>query len=156
MEKIARAELGVLEIEKAEYNPRIIEYHSTTTGKFQDDETPWCSSFVNWVITQAGLKGTNSARAASWKNWGQKLDKPAYGCIGVKIRANGTGYVAFIIGVLNNKNLVGLGGNQADSVNCSDYPQDFFQFFVYPLGYNPNYNLPLINENQTIRGGNTQ
>lgn len=92
--KIAMAELGVLEIKGAEHNPLIIEYHSTT-GQFQDDETPWCSSFVNWVITQAGLKGTNSAKAASWKDWGQKLNKPAYGCIGVQIRADGTGHVGF-------------------------------------------------------------
>lgn len=57
---IARREEGVLEnTSNTEHNPRIIEYHSTT-GKFQNDETPWCSSFVNWVITQAGLKGTNS------------------------------------------------------------------------------------------------
>jgi len=66
--KIARAELGVLEIKGIKHNPRIIEYHSTT-GKFKYDETPWCSSFVNWVMTKAGLKGINSARSASWKDW---------------------------------------------------------------------------------------
>lgn len=153
--RIARAELGVLEIKGDEHNPRIIEYHSTT-GKFQDDETPWCSSFVNWVITQAGLKGTNSARAASWKDWGQKLNKPAYGCIGVRIRPNGSGHVGFIVGKLKNGRLVSLGDNQNDSVDYSNYSEGFFQYFVYPMGYNPSYELPLIDENQTIKGGNTR
>jgi len=35
------------------------------------DETAWCSSFVNWVLRQAGIRGTNSAAAASWTSWGQ-------------------------------------------------------------------------------------
>ena len=31
-------------------NRRIIEYHSTTTLRATDDETPRCSSFVKWVM----------------------------------------------------------------------------------------------------------
>lgn len=154
--KIARAELGVLEIKGEQHNPRIIEYHSTTTGKFQKDETPWCSSFVNWVMTQAGIKGTNNARTASWKDWGQKLNKPAYGCIGVIVRANGTGHVTFIIGALNNKSLVGLGGNQANSVKYSEYSIKNFTAFVYPLGYTPNYELPLMDSKFVGKGDSTR
>ncbi|TLD79752.1 TIGR02594 family protein [Helicobacter trogontum] len=136
--KIARAELRVLEIEGAKHNPRIIEYHSTT-GKFKDDETAWCSSFVNWVITQAGIKGTNSTRAASWENWGQRPDKPAYGCIGVIVWGDGTGHVTFIVGKVENGNLAGL----------SEYSIKNFKAFVYPLGYTPNYELPLM-DNKSI------
>ncbi|WP_285819397.1 TIGR02594 family protein, partial [Helicobacter bilis] len=154
---IAKGELGIKEnTSKSEHNPRIIQYHSTTTGKFQDDETPWCSSFVNWVITQAGLKGTNSARAASWKDWGQKLNKAAYGCIGVRIRANGTGHVTFIVGKLDNKKLVGLGGNQANSVKYSEYSTNNFKAFVYPLGYTPNYELPLMDSKFVGKGDSTR
>ena len=154
---IAKGELGIKEnTSKSEHNPRVIEYHSTTTGKFQDDETPWCSSFVNWVITQAGLKGTNSARAASWKDWGQKLDKPAYGCIGVIVRANGTGHVTFIVGKLDNKKLVGLGGNQANSVKYSEYSTNNFKAFVYPIGYNPDYELPSMDDKFVGKGDSTR
>ena len=126
---IAKKELGVLEIKGNIHNPRIIEYHSTT-GKFKDDETAWCSSFVNWVMTQAGIKGTNSAAARSWKDWGQKLDKPAYGCIGVHIKPNGYGHVGFIVGKTENGYLVSLGGNQNDSVKHTAYSKNFFQDFV--------------------------
>jgi hypothetical protein len=47
---------------------------AVTTGNFKDDETAWCSSFVNWVMEQArpGHKGTDSARALSWKTTGPR------------------------------------------------------------------------------------
>lgn len=152
---IAKKELGVLEIKGNIHNPRIIEYHSTT-GKFKDDETAWCSSFVNWVMTQAGIKGTNSAAARSWKDWGQKLDKPAYGCIGVHIKPNGYGHVGFIVGKTENGYLVSLGGNQNDSVKHTAYSKNFFQYFVYPKEYVPNYTLPMLNSNTINKGEKTR
>ncbi|WP_133246594.1 NlpC/P60 family protein, partial [Helicobacter cinaedi] len=152
---IAKKELGVLEIKGNIHNPRIIEYHSTT-GKFKDDETAWCSSFVNWVMTQAGIKGTNSAAARSWKDWGQKLDKPAYGCIGVHIKPNGYGHVGFIVGKTENGYLVSLGGNQNDSVKHTAYSKNFFQYFVYPKEYVPNYTLPTLNSNTINKGEKTR
>ena len=45
-------------------------------GKFNDDETAWCSSFVNWVMEKSGNTGTDSALALSWKNYGTKSDGP--------------------------------------------------------------------------------
>ena len=152
---IAKKELGVLEIKGNIHNPRIIEYHSTT-GKFKDDETAWCSSFVNWVMTQAGIKGTNSAAARSWKDWGQKLDKPAYGCIGVHIKPNGYGHVGFIVGKTENGYLVSLGGNQNDSVKHTAYSKNFFQYFAYPKEYVPNYTLPMLNSNTINKGEKTR
>ena len=61
---IAIAELGVhVDSLPGQHNARILEYHQTTTLRATDDETPWCSSFVNWVLTQSGRRGTNSAAA---------------------------------------------------------------------------------------------
>ncbi len=58
---IATAELGVHEDSlPGQHNARIVEYHQTTTLKATDDETPWCSSFVNWVMKQSGRSGTNA------------------------------------------------------------------------------------------------
>eukprot|EP01156_Anaeramoeba_ignava_P011257 Anaeramoba_ignava/a482504_22.p5 GENE.a482504_22~~a482504_22.p5 ORF type:complete len:143 (+),score=5.17 a482504_22:255-683(+) len=72
--KIALEEMwaGVTEIRGRKHNPRIIEYHKSTTLRASNDETAWCSSFVNWCIEQAGLKGTDSAAARSWLKWGKK------------------------------------------------------------------------------------
>jgi len=60
---IARGEIGQKEIKGGKHNPRILEYHATTTRKATTDEVSWCSSFVNWCMTQAGYEGTNSAWA---------------------------------------------------------------------------------------------
>jgi len=79
---IATAELGVHEDSlPGQHNARILEYHQTTTLKATDDETPWCSSFVNWVIRQSDRTGTNSAAAKSWLNWGVEATNPTPGAI---------------------------------------------------------------------------
>ena len=111
-----RKEVGQKENdEKGEHNTRIVEYHATTAGKFNDDETAWCSSFMNWVMKQAGYKGTDSALAVSWKNYGTKSDGPVVGSIAVIDRGNGHGHVGFVVGRSGN-NIVLLGGNQGDAV----------------------------------------
>ena len=64
MGKVSIAEIGQKEIKGAEHNSRIIEYHATTGG-FKNDETPWCASYVNWVIKESY---TVSALQPSSKN----------------------------------------------------------------------------------------
>ncbi|OOF73979.1 hypothetical protein BKG96_11300 [Rodentibacter caecimuris] len=156
---IARKELGVKEIpKKTNNNPRIIEYHSTT-GKFSDDETPWCSSFVNWVMGKAGIKGTNSARALSWKSWGTTLDKPAYGAIGVIKWAKG-GHVGFVVGIkldrTGKEKIILLGGNQSDKVQYSEFSKHLFVAFVYPPNYTPLYEIPKWNNSKLDDSGRTR
>ena len=133
---IAEGEVGVKEIAGDEDNPRVIEYHATTGG-FSDDETPWCSSFVNWVMIQAGYSGTDSAQAISWANWGKQLDRPAYGAIAV-IRWNDppdtAGHVGFVVGQ-DGSNLQLLGGNQSDQVKVSSYGTDKIIAYVVPSDY---------------------
>src|SRR5205823_13988318 len=72
---IARQELalGVAEIPGPQDNPRIVMYHRTTQGGAADDETAWCSSFVNYCVEQTGLPGTDSKAARSWhdQDWGR-------------------------------------------------------------------------------------
>ena len=142
--EIAKKEIGVKEIKGAKDNERIVEYHNSTTFKASDDETPWCSSFVNWCITKAGYKGTNSAQAISWKRWGKKVDKPVYGCIviidysykGEKYK--GKGHVGFAVGGDSELNLYLLGGNQSDSVKVSKYRCSSitkYVTYVVPEGY---------------------
>ncbi len=120
---VAKAEIGVKEVAGSKHNPRIVEYHQTTSLKAKDDETAWCSSFANWVMKQAGETGTNSAAARSWLNWGKKIDKPVPGAIVVFWRGSPTGtqgHVGFYMGEEGNNILV-LGGNQSNGVNISKY-----------------------------------
>ena len=118
---IARRELGVKEVYGGQHNKRIVEYHQTTTLKATDDETPWCSSFVNWCITQAGIKGTNSAAAISWASWGKSipLDQAQPGDIAVFTRSGGN-HAGFYISHDANAVRV-LGGNQSDEVNIATF-----------------------------------
>lgn len=58
---IAINELGVAELRNGD-NPKIVEYHRTTLLAAKNDETPWCSSFVNWVLMKAGLERTKALR----------------------------------------------------------------------------------------------
>lgn len=120
---IAQQELGTVEYAGPAHNPRIIEYHATTTLKAPADEVPWCSSFVNWCIKDAGLAGTNSAAARSWLKWGKKLTKPKRGCIVIYSSSRGpaSGHVGFFDRIDNN-HIITLGGNQQNTVNYSSYP----------------------------------
>ena len=116
---IAKRELGTEEIIGGS-NSRIEEY-LRTTGKNTTDETPWCSAFVNWVMSQAGYKGTNSALARSWADWGDPVAPGTLGSIVVFTRGKG-GHVGFCVGYDSRTgNIKLLGGNQSDKVRISNY-----------------------------------
>lgn len=122
--KIAKLEDGVKEFSPGS-NPRIEEYHATTTFGKHSDEFPWCSSFVNWCCTKAGVKGTNSAAANSWLNWGVPVEIPQVGDIVILSRGSSKSqaHVAFFEGVskaVPMQTVKLFGGNQGDAV-CSKW-----------------------------------
>lgn len=123
--KIAEAEIGIHETRGPESTQRILEYHNCTSLDASNDETPWCSSFVNWVVCQAGGKGTNSAMARSWLNWGVPIAYPFPGCIVVLKRGKApSGHV----GIFKYRRSPGgwvhvVGGNQSDQVKVSLYAE---------------------------------
>jgi uncharacterized protein (TIGR02594 family) len=119
--KIAQKEIGVSEVPGPRSNPRIVEYHKATSldPKLRNDNTPWCSSFVNWVVQQGGLMGTNSASALSWRQWGNDAHGPSLGAIAVLDYGSGHGHVAFVAGVTTAGRVILLGGNQSDQVRYS-------------------------------------
>lgn len=121
---IALGEVGQCEWSKGD-NPRIIEYHDATSLSSDDEETPWCAAFVNWVLSQAGIKGTGLANAKSFLKWGKATDTPSKGCIVVFDRGSNPaqGHVAFYVSETPTHICV-LGGNQGDEVNISKYPKE--------------------------------
>ncbi|HEY9008832.1 MAG TPA: TIGR02594 family protein, partial [Ohtaekwangia sp.] len=143
--RIAKGELGQEESEFGN-NPRILQYLQSTgldKSLSSTQETPWCAAFVNWTMETAGEKSTNSARALDWADYGTKLKKPALYGLGVMKRKGG-GHVGFIVGQTAQGDIVLLGGNQSDKVSYSAYKMSKFVEFVYPKGYTPNYNLPVV------------
>lgn len=114
-------------------HPRILEYLETCDdleeGEWERDSTPWCSAFVNWCLAQAGIEGTDSGWARSWKEWGEPIDPPPLGAIAVWARGRTspdeavvTGHVAFFVEDRGESLLV-LGGNQSDCVCLKVYPK---------------------------------
>lgn len=122
--KVAQSEMetGVQEIKGKEDNPRIVEYHKATSLRAPDDETAWCSAFVNWCMMTAGVARTDKANARSWLDWGITLTEPREGCVVVFKRGSQAwqGHVGFFIGFQGDQVLC-LGGNQGDEVNISGY-----------------------------------
>lgn len=115
----AIGELGVSEVRGGE-NPRILEYHATTSLRATEDEVSWCSSFCNWCLSRAGIRGTGSAAARSWLSWGDELKAPRLGCIVVLSRGTNPaqGHVGFFLdsGVLG---VYLVNGNVGDRVAVS-------------------------------------
>lgn len=106
-------ELGVTE----EKNPdRVKTYHSVGGGLSASETVAWCSSFANWSVIQAKIKGTRSAMARSWVNWGKSVgtEKIPYGAIVVMrgTRGPSSGHVLFCTKDLGDK-FEGVGGNQS-------------------------------------------
>lgn len=124
---IARAELGVMETPGPANTARIADYHATTRGPKGNDKISWCSSFLNFCITKAGLVGTNRRLARSWLTWGQPMSQDEFrpGCVVVFKRAgvdDGVhGHVAFGLRIEGTKVVV-LGGNQSNRVCEKAYP----------------------------------
>ena len=123
---IAYQELGVSEIAGENHNKRIIEYHLTTSLKASSDEVPWCSSYLNWVFKQVGIKGTNSAMAKSWLDWGEPIIEPVRGCVVVLWRKNKSGpwgHVGFYV-KRDKKYIYLLSGNINNRVTVSKHSKD--------------------------------
>ncbi|NNF16852.1 MAG: TIGR02594 family protein [Gammaproteobacteria bacterium] len=134
---------------RAKDNARIIEYF-TTMGKakwrFTSDHHEWCSAFVNWVLEQTSIPGTDKPTARSWMKWGTPLpkDSPMYGAITVFWRGSRSGWqghVGFFSGMENGKILV-LGGNQkgasgggSNQVSLRPYPTRRLLGFRWPTEY---------------------
>ena len=117
--RLAISELGQREVKGPSHNARIIGYHQTTRLAAKTDETPWCSSFMSWIMIEAGYVSTRSAAASSWKEYGVACSQ-VRGAIAVFKRTGGH-HVGIIAGV-GNGHLWILGGNQGDAVSIAKYP----------------------------------
>ena len=139
--KIAMKEVGVKEQYGSRDNPRIVEYHSTTAGKYDNDEVAWCGSFINWNLLRAGYKFTIAypERAKSWLDYGESQDFPTMGSLAIKSR-NGGGHVCFVLGLSKTGKLLCIGGNQNNEVNIKEYGVHEFIGFRRPTGLLP-FNL---------------
>jgi uncharacterized protein (TIGR02594 family) len=126
--EIAQGELGVRDFPGPKYEPRVTEYLASTGLQANDDETSWCSAFVNWCVEQSGLQGTKDAAARSWLKWGRRITAPEPGCVVVLWRdspESWKGHVGFFAG-LDHGRLRLLGGNQGGGVDWDEVCYSLF------------------------------
>lgn len=131
---VALAERGVRTFAPGQSNPRVTQYHELTNIRGYDDKASWCSSFVNWSLTQVGIAGTNSALARSWLEWGKPLAEPIPGCIAVLTRddpAGWKGHVGFFLRA-DDERVYLWGGNQLEEVREHSYPLNTVLGYRWP------------------------
>ncbi|BDD03789.1 C40 family peptidase [Aureibacter tunicatorum] len=143
--KLAFEELGEKEIPGPLHNERVVQYAQDSGFEWiNDDETPWCSVFVNWLAIKSGMQSSGSAMARSWLNVGLPVDRnPLPGDVVVfwRVRPNAsTGHVGLFLGYSEDgRKIYCLGGNQKNSVSVEAYPVERLLGFrrLLPVGQLP-------------------
>lgn len=127
--KTALTQYGIAEVRGLQHNPEILKYFRQSGFEYiNDDETPWCSAFVNWVAFMTDHERTEKLNARSWLDIGKVIqeEEPLIGDVVIFWRGadpNGwQGHVAFYIGE-NETHYFVLGGNQSNMVCIKPYPK---------------------------------
>lgn len=63
---VAEKFLGLREVPGVVHNPAIVAMLALVDATVHDDETPWCSAFVNFVMMLCGMRRSDSLAARSW------------------------------------------------------------------------------------------
>ena len=123
--EVALSQYGITEIKGSDHNPEVMKYyHDIGHTWVDDDETPWCSAFANWVAMKSMSIRPNKLNARSWLDVGLPTDTPAPGDIVVFWRDkkdSWKGHVGFFVR-MNDDAVWCLGGNQGiGQVNIRPY-----------------------------------
>ena len=80
MIRFASQYIGLQEIVGDKHNPIIVQMFKDIGFEWiRDDETSWCSCFINWVAFQVGCSMSNALDARSWLNIGERIFNPKPG-----------------------------------------------------------------------------
>lgn len=119
-----------------------INYHKEIGSKsfpsLEGGSNAWCASFVNYCLKSAGyaISSPHPYRAKSFildrKNF-KEIESPVYGCI-----ASSGNHATFFYGYDMKGGIIGLGGNQGQTIKFSPYKG--MKFFI-PLSYSTQYEM---------------
>lgn len=116
-------DVGVRELPGVATHKRIIEFYQhtpLTDAEARDDSTTsWCASAMSTWLEEGGYRSPRYAMARSFLGYGDKLEKPVFGCIVVFWTgdpAGRHGHVGLYCGDAPHSRLTVLGGNQGNSV----------------------------------------
>lgn len=124
---LARTHLGVKEIPGSKHNSLIVRWGRMLATWYADDETAWCSAFVNAMAREAGYEQSGKLNARSWLDVGVEVPiakaKPGDVVIFWRVSKDSwEGHVAFLVSYNAASGTVRvLGGNQSNEVNVATY-----------------------------------
>lgn len=127
---LARTYIGTREIPGKKHNPVIVGWLRRIATWISDDETAWCSAFVDHCARETGREHSGKLNARSWLEVGEEipLSQARPGDVVIFWRGSRdawTGHVAFLEHVNLKRGLIYvLGGNQGNEVNVSGYPRE--------------------------------
>lgn len=124
---LALSQYGIKEIVGKQHNPEVLKYFTEIGHSWvKNDETAWCSAFINWVAKKSGLEYSGKLDARSWLKVGDKVKIPRRGDVVIFWRGSKDswmGHVGLFIRETPNWVYV-LGGNQSNQVKISAYPKN--------------------------------
>lgn len=114
-------------------------YHKEISVAGELDTVPWCASFVNFVLKDAGYPYEKSAGSQfpTWSKKFVKIEKPVYGALMVW-RKGKQGHIAFAYGKdTASGEIIALGGNQNDRITfmLKNETTKKFQSYYIPAVY---------------------
>ena len=117
---------GEEEIRGDRHNQVIVDFFQELGYDWiDDDETPWCSAFINYLAKECGYEYTGKLNARSWLDIGNKCVLPTVGDIAVFWREDPNswkGHVGMFVRD-DGTHIWVLGGNQSNKVTISRYPK---------------------------------
>lgn len=124
---------GTKEIVGKQHNPIILKFFQEIGKSWvKDDETSWCSAFVNYCAKVCGFEYSGELTARSWLKIGKEVKIPQVGDIVILWRDSPNswkGHVGFYIGDAGS-NIYVYGGNQSNQAKISLYPKSQILKFI--------------------------
>ena len=118
---------GLEEITGSDHNPQIVKFFQDIGHTWvRDDETAWCSAFINYIAFRTGYERSKGLNARSWLNVGYEIESPEIGCVAVLWRVSPSSWKGHVGLYINHddKYIYILGGNQDNSVCIKRYPKE--------------------------------
>jgi uncharacterized protein (TIGR02594 family) len=125
----ARDFIGLQEIKGPQHNAEIVSWwRDSHLPWIRDDETAYCSAFVNAMLERSLITSPRAPNARSYTDWGMDVldlgrEQIPLGAIVVYSRPPDPkhGHVGFACGITAEGNILTLGANQSDSVSISPF-----------------------------------
>lgn len=133
---LAQRFIGLREVKGPTSNAHILAMLRLDHGWVEDDETPWCSAWLNYITWLLRLPRSKSLAARSWLTVGTPISllaaRPGWDVV-ILSRGEGEqpgpevlaapGHVGFFAGhEIQHQRVLVLGGNQADQVSLAPFP----------------------------------